>query len=180
MNRLSCILIAAAGCLGLVGCEVAAPGTTRALGSVDYSQALAKARTVMSQYFSVESADPDSGMIVARPRNLGDEPARVLGAASARQVATMQVQKRGDQVVARACVAVQSLGTDVFRTLPRTGDNYSTVPDETPAQKEAATTAEQNQSWRTERYDHQTERKMLDDLAAALQGSAKPSTVPGK
>jgi hypothetical protein len=56
--------------------------------------------------------------------------------------------------------------------MPPTGENYDTVPHETPAQREAATTAEQNESWETRSHDADVERKILQDLWRSLHPQA--------
>ncbi len=47
-------------------------------------------------------------------------------------------------------------------------EDYSTVPNQSPAYDEAATTADQNESWMTYDYAHDLETKILDDLYRSL------------
>jgi len=157
---------ACAVALGLLGgCSVATPGTTRHLGAVDYASAFASAREVMSEHFSIASADADSGLIESRPKKINAEAERLLGGQSpARQVARIQINRRNGGVAAHASVAVQREGSGVFRTWRSPGENYDEVPNETPAQAAAATTPEQNEAWRTEKYDHALERQMLEQV----------------
>ena len=54
-------LLAAAALMG--GCNVSNPGSTRLLGEVGYPQAFAAANDVMSQYYSIASSDPATGVI---------------------------------------------------------------------------------------------------------------------
>ena len=164
------VVVLAAACV-LVGCNQPLPGRSRSLGAVDYTAAFAAANEVMAQYFSVESADPRAGVIQSRPKAVSAPRERLLGGSPARQVATLRLRSEGKDVVASATVAVQRQGAEVLRVMPRDADDYSTVPDKTPAEREAATTVLQNESWRTHQYDHDVERKMLLDLWRALHPS---------
>jgi len=158
---------------GLVaGCNQPMPGSSLPLGQVDYTSAFAAGKEVMSQYYSVESANPHTGVITSRPKAVDAERERILGGSPARELATLRLQEEGSQVVAYATVALQRQGSSVLRQ-PRPGlESYDTVPNQTPAEDEAATTIEQNESWRTHSYSHSTERKMLQDLRRAV--SPKP------
>jgi len=176
MKQYACLFATCIAAIALAGCPQATPGEKRALGSVDYQLAFDTAQKVLSQYFSVESADRETGLIQSRPKSLDMEKNRLLGGSAARQVAVMRLRRSGDQVVAQVCVEVQTQGGEIHSAMPRTGENYSTVPNETPAQGEAATSAEQNDAWRTDRYAHDLERKILDDLCMALGARAAPQT----
>jgi len=174
MIRQNGILLAAAGLALLAGCSASLPGTSRSLGEVDYAAAFAAGREVMAQYFSVESADPDKGVIRSRPKAVDAPPERLVGASPARQVATMRIRKEGGAVVAHATVDVQRMGSEILRQ-PRPGaDDYDSVPNKTPAEVDAATTVAQNESWRTVRHATDVERKMLMDLFRSLHPAKSP------
>ena len=155
------------------GCNVATPGSTRLLGEVDYPQAFASANDTMSQYFSVASSDPATGIIKARPKAIDAPPERLLGRSPARQAATMRIWQRGTEILADVTVAVERRGDPVLRSMPQPGENYEGVPNQSPAQREAATTVEQNESWRIEKYDHAIEAKILQDLYLSLHPQEK-------
>ena len=157
----------------LSGCNQALPGTARQLGAADYTAAFAAAREVMSQYYSVESANPDTGTIQSRPKSVTAPHERLLGGSPARQVATMRLRKEGKDVVAHVSVAVQRQGGAVLRQSRPGIDDYDSVPNETPAEQDAATTVEQNESWRIHGYAHDVERKILDDLYRSLHPKAE-------
>jgi ribosomal protein L12E/L44/L45/RPP1/RPP2 len=161
----------------LAGCGQT-PGTTRNLGAVEYAPAFATARQVLSQYFSVESDDEATGVIQSRPKSEKEAWNRLAGGSPTRQVATMRLRKAGANVIAQLSIAVQARGGDIHGVMPRTREDYSTVPNQTPAEGEAATTAEQNEAWRTDRYDHALERKILDDIARAIESKPAPATAP--
>lgn len=153
----------------LAGCNVPTPGTTRHLGAIEYGSAFATAREVMAEHFSIASADADSGVIEARPKDVEATGERLLGGRSpARHMAKMQVRRKGDGVVAHASIAVQREGSDVYRSSRESSENYDEVPNRTPAEAAAATTPEQNEAWQTERYDHALERDILEQIYRAL------------
>jgi len=168
MTRHGWIMMAvvAAGLLG--GCNQALPGSSRQMDTVDYPAAFAAAREVMSQYYSLESHDVDSGIIQGRPKEIDAPHERILSGSPARQVATMRLRKEGDGIVAYASVAVQRQGRQVLQQLRPGTDSYTSVPNETPAEREAATTVEQNESWRTHGYAKDVEAKILQDLYRSL------------
>ena len=171
-NQLLIMVLAAAVAAVVAGCSEQTPGTTRLLGPVGYEEAFATARDTMSQYFSVEDADVDTGDIVSRPKPVDLPGERALGGDSpARQLAVINIRRRGSQIRAHASVAIQRQAQASFRHMSTFNEDYDTVPDMTPAEVEAATTPEQNQAWNIERYDHALERKMLADIQEALKGS---------
>ena len=171
MTRQLCLAAAVAVAGLAAGCAETVPGVTRDLGPVQYASAFAAAREVMAQYsFSVETAEADTGIIQSRPKSAEEPRERILSGSPARQVATMRLrQEKGEQgqqdtVVAHLSIAVHRLGTAEHRRLRMTTDSYNTVPNQTPADADAATTAEQNEVWTIDRYDHVLARKILDDL----------------
>jgi len=161
-------LLAAAGIFACAGCSTASPGSSQSLGTVAYPQAFAAARDTMSQYFSIESSDAATGIIKARPKSIDAPRERLLGKSPARQIATMRIWPRGKEILADMTVAVQRRGDSVYRSMPAPDENYEGVPNKPPSAREAATTIEQNESWRTEKYDHATEHKILQDLYLLL------------
>ncbi|MCK4277186.1 MAG: hypothetical protein KAX78_11760 [Phycisphaerae bacterium] len=158
----------------LGGCAHQTTGSTRGLGAVPYEGAFAAAVKTMSQHFSIEASDASAGTIRTQPKPVQAEPDRLLGGYPARQVATLHLRREDGQVVARLSVALQRQRAGLYRRMRMAENNYDTVPNETPAQKEAATTIEQNQSWETQKYAHDIERRILEELYAALHGPAEP------
>ena len=156
------------------GCATrVASGSRLAFSDVSYKVAFATAREVMSKRFGVASADPATGLILAKPKAVSARPERLLGGSSpARHVAKMQLVSEDGQVVVRVSVALQRQGASSYRQM-QPGDDYSTVPNQTPAQGTAATTIEQNQAWQTQSHDSGLERQILNELYQALH-PAKP------
>lgn len=179
MTTQQMLLAAVLGLALAAGCDQALPGTTRNLGPVQYDQAFCAAREVLSQYYSIESADAGSGKIIARPQTVDAPADRVVGSSPARHLTQMRIRREGPCVSAFASVALQRQTTESFRERQRVGgDNYSSVPDQTPADKEAATTADQNDVWITQRYDHAAESRMLDDLFRRLHPNPADADAP--
>lgn len=162
-----CVL---AGCL--VGCAQDM-GRSRTLGEVGYGTAFAAARDVMAQYYSIESSDASTGEIVGRPKRVELRGERLLGGSPARQVASFRLRRDGDQVVAHLAVAVQRQGSAVYRQHSGVDETYSSVPNQTPADTDAATTPEQNDAWRTVKYDRALEQKILGQIHRALHPQSK-------
>jgi hypothetical protein len=181
MNRHGWLVVAAlAAGLMVGGCAQEFPGSSRSLGTVDYTSAFATANEVVSQYFPVESANPVTGVIQCRAKDTKAANERLLGGSPAREVATLRIVKEGKDLMAYATVALQRQGGDVFRSMPHAEENYSGVPNRTPAERDAATTPEQNEPWQIYSYDHQAESRILEDLARAVapRGDKAPATAP--
>lgn len=144
-------------------------GTRRPLPAASFNEAFSAARLVLSHYFQVASADADDGIIRSEPQ-FADRSGGLLGGSGSRRVAMLKITHVGGQLMAVASVAVQRKGVIVDRERRAYEDNYDSVPNQTPADVDAATTSEQNQLWETQSYDHALENQILDDLIEALGG----------
>jgi hypothetical protein len=183
MKRTVCVLSLAAMLLACAGCSGTNPGTTMMLGPGDnaYQQlAFTTAKDVMAQYFEIDPAgtDPQTGTIKSRPRSVPEFQERAFSSSPTRQLATLQIFTSEGQTMAQVTVAVQQLGTSVFRASKNEG-SYSGVPNETPAQVDAATTPEQNQTWKTIDYSYRTQQNILDDLYRRLHPETGPQPPSG-
>lgn len=172
MIRHAWIVTAAAATCIVAGCNQPIPGTSRSLGTVDYTLAFAAANEVMTQYFSVLSSNPHTGIITSRPKPVEAPKERLLSGSPARQVATLRVRTEGKAVVVYATVALQRQGEAVLEQIRPGVDNYDSVPNQTPAERDGATTVEQNESWRTHGYAHNVERKILQDIYRSVNPKA--------
>ena len=181
MRQIALVMALAIAAL-LAGCSEPVPQTPRDLGMVSQSRAFGEAREVLSQYFSVESADADSGVILSRWRPV--EPERgdrvVSSRMDSREQATMKFRNQDGRLVANLSIPVQRLITSSMRQFSPRGDTYSSVPDQTPADVDAATTPDQNDTWRTVRYNHVLERQILDELYRRLHPEAATEPAPTK
>jgi hypothetical protein len=160
MNRFALAVLA--GALAAGGCQYER-FRSQPLGQVGYDQAFSLSRTVLSQYFSIASADADKGRIVSRPKMVASSPDRLLGTTPARQVAVMQIRRKNGEVFADLRVDVQRQDVEASsRMQPLTAGTE--LPSRTPAQESGPLTAEQNQAWRTTGRDEDLERTILADL----------------
>ena len=171
MKRTLIILIVAAM---LAGCSQEMAGTSRSLGVVPYGEAFAAGKQVMGNFFSVESADIQSGRIRSRSRRLNVRSERLvtglagMAGSPARRLATLKLHRSGGAVVAYATVEVQRQDSAIHRQRGADMENYDSVPNKTPAELDAATTPEQNELWRTCRRDRAMEEKILSALYVKL------------
>jgi hypothetical protein len=148
-------------------------GKTRSLGHAEYAVAFAQGRQVMQQYFQLDRADPDKGVITTKPKPIGERPARLLGKSSARKRATMTLLREGPEIVAYVSVPIEQRSTtETFPKMPQ-NEPYSSVPNQSPAYEEAATTPQQNELWRINSYDHRLEESILDDLYKRMHPDPK-------
>ena len=160
----------AALCLaGACGCASAQPGTQMTLGPVSYDKAFSTARMVMAQYFRVDEADADTGRIRTLPIFIDSARFGVSDSPPDRQLADLTLRRDGQYVVATLAVAVQRQGSEAYRTFQGRQENYSGMPNQTPADLEAATTPRQNDTWETYRYDRLLENTILRDLDRLLR-----------
>jgi hypothetical protein len=150
----------------------AAGGSTRTFNYGNYGDAFLTARQVMGEQFIIVLADQDDGIIKCAPQPIENAQDRLLGSTPTRQVASMQLKRRGGQIIAICTVEQQREAGVVLRQQPLVGDNYSSVPNETPAQIDAATTPEQNDSWETLRTDTMLENQLLNSLRDALNAKS--------
>lgn len=174
MNRYAIVLVAVILAAFIGGCTDVSQFPERSMGNVNYIQAVDTARTVMAQYYTVAKVDADAGEIKSLPKRI--EPG-VMGGPM-REIATIYLRKEHGEVVAYAHVQVQLRGSKGLET-PGSGakGTYSSVPNQTPAEVEAATTAEQNEEWVNERENTSMAYKLLNDIYDALHGKTEGSTV---
>ena len=169
MMRQLLMVVMAAAIFATSGCATRTPGMTGIMGDGGQDAAFAAATAVMAKHYSIALADPDTGVITSRPKSVNIGGERLLGGSPAREVATITLRRQKNQVMATVAVDVQREGAAADRRLGGAySDSYSSVPHDTPAEHEAATTAEQNDMWRTVDRNKAAERKMLDELYRVL------------
>ena len=98
-----------------------------------------------------------------------------------RRVVQIKVDERQGQVNIYCRVTVQEQVTEATRMFASQYRGVD-IPDDTPIDRDAATTTEQNTVWRTRRRDKAAERRILADVLDALNtvgGEAEGSSVPG-
>ena len=158
--------VALMGALAAGGCQFERY-RSQPLGEVGYARAFAAGKTVMSQHFSIASADSERGKIISRPEPIEASRDRLLGSSPARQVATLRIRQKGDEIFADLRVEIQRQDTGAIRLMqPVTVDTE--LPSRTPAQETAPLTADQNQAWQTTGRNESLERTILADLLNSL------------
>jgi len=159
----------------LAGCKAdIASGTRLSLGNVSYGEALVTAREVMGKHFQLAPGNPGDAEIVALPKPIDTRAQRIGGGKSpTRQMATLRLQSQSGNVIANAKVLLQRQGSASFEQFGASG-NYSTIPNETPSQRTAATTPEQNEAWETRGRDRALERSIVQELYDALHPPKAP------
>ena len=145
---------------GLAGCASKTPGTSRSLGDVDYDEAFAASRQVMAQYFPLAQIDEQKGLIISQPTPLAQQ--RLVGGSQVRQVAQVRLHREPSTVVIQASVQVQRQSAAMFRQMRSAGADSASLM--TPAELEAATTADQNEVWTVLRQDQPLEARLLEQI----------------
>lgn len=191
MNRYACILcvLLAATMLGsctdterpqaggllpdlLFGLERGSRRPLEQAGS--YAEVFNRARMIMSQYYTVSSADQEKGVIVSAPKPLGPASGRrLLSASPGREIASIKIRSDAGRLLAIATVAVQRQESAAYQMQAMDRENYDSIPNKTPADLDAATTSHQNDLWETHSYNRHQERLLLDDLERALSMGEK-------
>ena len=117
--------------------------------------------------YGIDRADPVAGVIEAQPirKTSATETARtgirLSSRTHLRQVAYLHVT-RGAEIVNVYCkVVLQEQTTEAHRMF-RHDHQVSDTPGDTPIDREAATTTEQNTVWQTIRRDKAAERRILE------------------
>lgn len=171
------IILAAAGMFA--GCSPEMASTSRVLGDVSYDQAFAAGKQVMSNFFPVASADLHSGVITSRPKSVKLRSERLLtslvgmAGSPARRIATLKLRQSRGTVIAFASVEIQRQDSAVHRQRGADLENYDSVPNETPADLEAASSPGQNELWRTCSHDRAMEERILSAVYARLNPAPK-------
>ena len=150
-------------------------GTRRVLPATNYDEAFVAARTVMGHYFQIASADKATGVIVTEPKATTEGGVGLVAPAATRQVAKLKLHQANEGLVASVSVLLQRQGSAVYRQMQTEQDNYDSVPNTSPAEMDAATTATQNETWETYQVDRSLETQILNDLQNTLV-----SATPGE
>lgn len=117
-------------------------------------------------HYRITRADPVAGVIEAQPMQTssGAQPAptdmRLSSPAGLRTIAYVHVTQGTQRVNVYCKVVVQEQTTEGHRMF-RHDHGVSDVPGDTPIDREAATTTEQNTVWRTIRRDKAAQRRIL-------------------
>jgi hypothetical protein len=176
MKVQTAFILAAIALGGLAGCSVDSQGAWRSLGDLPMDKAFDVSKHVIWQYYSVETEDREKGQILCRPEFMQDRGDRFLGPTPARDVATLRLTRRGQEVIANVQVRHER---QMLTSQRQTGNGhtYSGVPNDLPSD-DAPTS--KNISWNLVQYDHVRENAILDDIIGALENKSttRPATEP--
>ena len=148
----------------------------------DRSVVFAAARDVLiDQGFSLDSADPVTGVIITQPAAVasgfrGEQRLSLLsgpGFTSSRRMrrfAEVRLAQSTAGISIYCKVLLQRQATEALRMFQR-DSTVSDIPSETAIEREGATTVEQNVFWQTVRRDKTAERRILE---AIVKRSEKP------
>lgn len=150
-------------------------GSRQRFRAVAYEAAFDAAQEAVAEQFRVAQSDRERGIIRAEPVELGVETAgdRLLGDAvrasrRARRTATVLVLAQGADVEVTCRVLLQtdqSGAVSSIRRDARPTDN----PHDTPADRDAAVTPEQQRAWVDQKRDRDTERVILAAIRERLE-----------
>jgi len=166
MNHLTWTVVLLVGAAMAGGCQ-SHRYASEPLGDVGHAQAFRAGKAVLSQHFSIASADEAAGKLVSRPAPVDAGRDRLVGSSPARQVATMRIREEGQQIYADIRIDIQRQDLGAMRHMqPVTVDNQ--LPNQTPAQRSAAVTPDQDQAWQNTGRNERLERLILDEVMAKL------------
>lgn len=134
----------------------------------------ATASALSEHGYLIEERDPGQGTLSTVPRESSGR-GRSIGLADAfggtrarREVVSARITGDGDAATATCRVEVQEGSTEARRLYA--GEHTLTdLPTDTPIDRDAATTQEQNTVWRVVGRDRAKERAILDTVALMLQ-----------
>ncbi len=173
-------------CMVLAGC--AAPGSApitygvRHFPGGDRAAAYAAARSTLDELgYAIDHADRAAGLLTTRPtshsRHGERTGVRISSRGDLRRVVRVRVAATADTVNVYCQAAIQERLTETHRILQH--DLATTDrPGETPIDRGAGTTPEQNTVWRTIRRNKIAERRILEDIVERLTGSTPPPDSP--
>lgn len=169
--------------LSVAGCASSGPTplshSVRHVQGIDRSGVFEGARRALSEMgYAVDHADSAAGVITAHPvapapvaEGAGDA-VRLSSRVHLRRVAHVRVTQTDDIVNVYCRVVVEERTTQAHRMFQRER-TVSDLPGDTPIEREAATTEEQNTVWQTIRRDKGAERRILQ---AILQQTSPDSS----
>ncbi len=174
------------GLLLLGGCAAPQPNAgfaVQRLPEIEGPSAFAAGAIVLQDNgWQIDHYDANAGVLTTAPilDVRGDEPSRrSLGISSrshTRRYAELRVDDSDGLVTVYCRVLIQEQTTHTHRMVA--GDRVGRdTPNDTPIEREAATTSRQNTVWQTIRRDKRAERQILAELSERL-GITVPGSAP--
>lgn len=144
-------------------------------GATDLA-AMDAAEGALAEHFTLARREAGTQTLTTLPTESeavggGERIGDVIGARRReRRYAEVRIEPAGSSVKVYCKVLVQEYDTDAHQVFSR--DHATTdLPGDTPADRDAATTTEQNAVWRTKRRDKELERRILRDIQERLGGA---------
>ena len=171
-----------AGCLlvGAVGCAGPKPTALNynvlRLSGASEAAVFDAASRALGERFNLNRSDRTAGILEAAPKEgVGPGQSGRLGDVVAvprreRRVAEMRVENEGGIVKVYCKVLVQEYDTQAHQMFTRE-HAIDDLPTDTPADRDAATTTDQNSVWRGKRRDGVMEREILQAVREQLAGA---------
>lgn len=201
-RRVNGVTLAALSLLaGLAGCTDAVTfdptPQQRVIEGADPDQAMTEAIPILQREFGRLKVDQAARHIVTTPvefttdRESGTARDLYHGRSAMRRTATFDVGRRAGETVARLRIDVERRDTERRAVVQPPSHRLSDTPgQETPIDRDAATTREQNAVWTRVKRDRKLEVSLLEELRerfarltaepAGPGGSTPPATAPAK
>ncbi len=134
------------------------------------------ATQALREHFTIRRADRAAGILETVPiETVGTEPSGRLGDVVAvprreRRTAEVRVEKTGAMVKVFCKVLVQECDTQAHQMFTREHALHD-LPTDTPAERDGATTTEQNAVWRNKRRDRTLENQILRAIQDQVAGA---------
>ena len=188
MNRtgLFMVLLVLAGLTSCAETEgVRAYQQQRVIEGAEPEAVLAEAATILRREFGRVRLELPGRRLVTTPaefttnRESGTARDIYRGRTTMRRTATFDVGRRGGATVAWLRIDVERLDTVRQRVMHPRGHRISDTPgSETPIDRDAATTEEQNTVWTHVRRDRSLERTLLEELRERFVPVSAESGIP--
>ncbi len=154
-------------------------GTRRVVASEPRNVFDAAELALIDAGYQIERRDFAEGVLSTRPiavdrRGEPTPGVRISSRNRLRRVAEVRIRQTGKQVEAGCTVLVQEQTTNMHRLFAGQQSANDTFND-TPIDRDAATTSSQNTVWRTIRRDRVAERAILAGISARSGGGAPPA-----
>ena len=170
------LALASAGCNG--GTDVIDTFSHRRFENTTQQAVYLAAQATMSEYFRIELADDDTGVIrsvptivpaAAEDRLLGR---RLSSPRQVRKIAEIRIEPIDSIIVVRCGVLVQrSEPTRSLAYAPQR--SIDDLPNQTPLQESEGRDDQSNLAWSAAGYDHKLEREMLAAIAERQAGTRR-------
>lgn len=168
-------LVAATGCSQSLQSDVSVSYQRQRLRTTDYQAVLDAAQRTVREGFTISDSDHDSGIIRGEQRRTDGTSSRTTQVGSplrTRKIAEVRVVQHDSDVEVLCRVFVQENTTDAVRMLTREHRGYDQAYN-TPAERDAGTTRDQNTVWRNRGRDRVTERQILASIREIVENPAQ-------